>query len=125
MKAIRLMVVSAALCLAGHAYAADEAAVVSKLGAVKGKLSMVEEKLLESRFAAADKDSDGTLTLDEAKAGMPLVARNFDKIDTEKKGVITLDQIKTAQAGAPAAVKAKIGGAAAALAKDAPAVEGK
>ena len=32
---------------------------------------------LEKRFKEADKDGDGKLTLDEAEAGMPRVAKNF------------------------------------------------
>ena len=50
---------------------------------------------LESRFKAADKNADGKLTLEEAKAGMPRVADAFGHIDVEKKGYVTLDQIKT------------------------------
>jgi hypothetical protein len=38
------------------------------------------------------------LTLEEAQAGMPKVAANFDKIDTQKRGYVTLDQIKAAAA---------------------------
>ncbi len=49
---------------------------------------------VEAKFKAADKDGDGKLTLDEAKAGMPRVARGFDKIDTGKKGYVTLDEIQ-------------------------------
>ncbi len=49
---------------------------------------------IEARFKAADKNGDGKLTLEEAKAGMPRVAKAFDKIDTDKKGYITLDQLK-------------------------------
>ncbi len=52
------------------------------------------DKDIEERFTAADKDHDGKLTLAEAKAGMPRVARGFDKIDKEKKGYLTVDQIK-------------------------------
>ena len=52
------------------------------------------DKDIEARFKAADKDSDGKLTLAEAKAGMPRVAKGFDKIDKEKKGYLTVDQIK-------------------------------
>jgi hypothetical protein len=51
---------------------------------------------LESRFKEADKDGDGKLTLDEAEAGMPRVAKNFDLIDNDKKGYVTLDEIKAA-----------------------------
>ena len=50
------------------------------------------------KFKAADKDGDGKLTLEEAKAGMPRIAQNFDKLDTEKKGYLTLDQVKAAAA---------------------------
>jgi Ca2+-binding EF-hand superfamily protein len=49
---------------------------------------------LETRFKAADKNADGKLTLEEAKAGMPRVADAFGHIDAEKKGYVTLDQIK-------------------------------
>lgn len=51
-------------------------------------------KQAEERFAAADKNADGKLTLEEAKAGMPRIASSFSKIDVEKKGYVTLDQIK-------------------------------
>lgn len=53
-----------------------------------------EIKQAEERFAAADKNADGKLTLEEAKAGMPRIASSFSKIDIDKKGYVTLDQIK-------------------------------
>lgn len=49
---------------------------------------------IDKRFAAADKDSDGKLTPDEAKNGMPRISRNFSRVDTEGKGYLTLEQIK-------------------------------
>lgn len=52
------------------------------------------DALIEERFKAADKNGDGKLTLEEAKAGMPRVAANFDRIDAQKLGYITVDQIK-------------------------------
>lgn len=55
-----------------------------------------DTQAVEKHFAAADKDGDGKLTLDEAKAGMPRVASSFDKIDKEAKGYITVDQLKMA-----------------------------
>ena len=48
---------------------------------------------LKSRFAAADKDADGKLTPEECQAGMPRIYRGFDRIDVDRKGYITLDQI--------------------------------
>lgn len=53
-----------------------------------------QDKEIEERFKAADKDKDGKLTLAEAKAGMPRVAKGFDKIDKDKKGYVTVEQIK-------------------------------
>ena len=50
-------------------------------------------KEITARFKAADKNADGQLSLEEAKAGMPRVAKGFDKIDVEKKGYVTLEQI--------------------------------
>ena len=43
-------------------------------------------------FKNADKDNDGTLDKEEAKA-MPNVAKNFDAIDTDKDGTVSLDEI--------------------------------
>ena len=50
-------------------------------------------KEITARFKAADKNADGQLSLEEAKAGMPRVAKGFDRIDVEKKGYVTLAQI--------------------------------
>jgi len=56
--------------------------------------SSAMDKEIDEKFAAADVNRDGKLTLEEAKAGMPRVAKNFDKIDADKKGYVTADQIK-------------------------------
>ena len=48
---------------------------------------------METRFKAADKDNDGSLTREEAK-GMPRVAKNFDAIDADKSGTVTLVEIQ-------------------------------
>ena len=50
--------------------------------------------MIQERFKAANWEGDGKLTLEEAKAGMPKVAANFDLIDTQKRGYITVQQIK-------------------------------
>jgi Ca2+-binding EF-hand superfamily protein len=50
---------------------------------------------MEARFKAADKDNDGSLTREEAKA-MPRVAKNFDAIDADKSGTVTLAEIQAA-----------------------------
>src|ERR1700722_19000475 len=48
---------------------------------------------LQGRFAAANTTHDGKLTRAQAAQGMPMVAQNFDQIDTQKAGYITLPQI--------------------------------
>lgn len=45
------------------------------------------------KFRQADADSDGKLSRQEAEAGMPEVAKNFDKIDTKKTGYVTQKQV--------------------------------
>jgi Ca2+-binding EF-hand superfamily protein len=45
-------------------------------------------------FLKADKDNDGTLDREEAKA-MPNVAKNFDAIDVDKDGTVSLDEVHT------------------------------
>ena len=58
-------------------------------------------KEIAERFAAADKNHDGKLTLEEARAGMPRIAAAFDKIDVDNKGYLTLEQIQEVAANAP------------------------
>jgi Ca2+-binding EF-hand superfamily protein len=53
-----------------------------------------QSKQIDEKFKAADKNSDGKLTLEEAKAGMPRVARAFSKIDVNNQGYVTADDIK-------------------------------
>ena len=48
------------------------------------------------RFKRADAIGDGRLTREEAQKGMPLVARNFDRIDANKDDFVTLDEIEAA-----------------------------
>lgn len=49
---------------------------------------------VERRFEAADTNHDGKLTLAEARAGMPRIASYFNRIDTDGKGYVTLDQVE-------------------------------
>lgn len=51
---------------------------------------------LAARFNKADADHDGKLTLAEAQAGMPRVAKHFDRIDTGHQGYVTLEGLRTA-----------------------------
>jgi EF hand len=45
-------------------------------------------------FKKADKDNDGTLDRKEAKK-MPRVAKNFDAIDTDHDGTVSMDEVHT------------------------------
>jgi hypothetical protein len=49
---------------------------------------------LALRFAAANVTNDGRLTREQAEAAMPLVAQNFDAIDADGKGYVTLSEIQ-------------------------------
>lgn len=49
-------------------------------------------KNFEQSFKAADKDGDGTLDREEAKA-LPRVAKHFDEIDADKDGTVSLEEI--------------------------------
>jgi Ca2+-binding EF-hand superfamily protein len=46
----------------------------------------------EAKFKEADKDHDGTLDKEEAKA-LPRVSKNFDAIDTDKDGTVSMEEI--------------------------------
>jgi EF hand len=50
---------------------------------------------LQKRFEAADTNKDGKLSAQEARAGMPMVSKNFDTIDTAHTGTISLSDIET------------------------------
>jgi hypothetical protein len=49
---------------------------------------------LQARFANANTTHDGKLTRAQAAAGMPMVAKHFDEIDTQRSGYVTLRQIE-------------------------------
>lgn len=50
---------------------------------------------LESRFARSDKNNDGKLTKKEAQdGGMSRVVANFEQVDTDRDGFVTLDQLR-------------------------------
>jgi Ca2+-binding EF-hand superfamily protein len=48
---------------------------------------------MEAAFKAADKNGDGKLDKEEAKA-MPRVSKNFDAIDADKDGSVTMAEIQ-------------------------------
>jgi hypothetical protein len=50
---------------------------------------------LGSDFAAANVRRDGRLTREQASQRMPWVAENFDAIDLDRKGYVTLPEVRT------------------------------
>jgi hypothetical protein len=49
---------------------------------------------IEQRFKKADSNGDGKLSRDEARKSMPAVARNFDAIDANKDGFVTMEELQ-------------------------------
>jgi hypothetical protein len=49
---------------------------------------------MEQRFSQANDTHDGHLTEEQAKAGYRTIARHFAAIDKDKKGYVTLDDIR-------------------------------
>lgn len=68
------------------------AAVLAQSNATMPSVPTGEQELV-ARFKAADKNGDGKITLEEAQAGLPRVAMAWEKIDVDKKGYITLEQL--------------------------------
>jgi Ca2+-binding EF-hand superfamily protein len=62
---------------------------------IAGTAGADQASKLEERFKKADKDNDGTLDRNEAKA-MKQVSRHFDEIDKDKDGTVSLDEVKAA-----------------------------
>ena len=69
------------------------AAIILALALPAGADTSGDEQIAE-RFAAADTNHDGKLTLAEAEAAMPRVAANFSKIDADGSGTVTLAEIE-------------------------------
>ena len=67
------------------------------VGAAGTAAAMHHEKF-EAAFKAADKDADGTLDKEEAKA-MPRVAKNFDAIDADKSGTVSMEELVAGMKG--------------------------
>lgn len=60
-----------------------------------GKLSMDEMKnTVQDRVRAADTNQDGAIDRAEAQASLPRVAKGFDRLDTDKDGKLTVEEVQ-------------------------------
>lgn len=66
--------------------------------AIKGEAGKGERGQRGERMQAADKDGDGAISKAEADAaGMTRLSKNFDKLDANKDGRVTRDEMKMAR----------------------------
>jgi hypothetical protein len=90
-NAMKKMLTILALCLASTGAFAQT--TTQPMGGNPQRMAQME-KQLQSRFANANTTQDGKLTREQAAAGMPMLAKHFDEIDTAKAGYVTLPQIE-------------------------------
>jgi hypothetical protein len=69
------------------------APAVGQPGAYQAPTGLADDALAQS-FATANVTHDGRLTRQQAEVGIPLVAQNFDAIDFDQKGYVTLPEIQ-------------------------------
>jgi len=99
---MRLVLPLAALALlAAPAYAQTAPAAVPPpmatapaAGTTKPAPAVHHRETMDERFAKANATHDGHLTLVQAKAGYPMVAKRFTEIDAAKRGYVTEDDIR-------------------------------
>ena len=53
-----------------------------------------DTKITQEQFKAADKDSDGSITLTEAETGMPTLVAKFSTVDSNSDGKVSVDELK-------------------------------
>jgi Ca2+-binding EF-hand superfamily protein len=64
----------------------------------KARHDEMKARMLE-RLKAADTNGDGMISREEANAGLPQLAKHFDRIDTDKNGLITMREFEAAMKG--------------------------
>jgi hypothetical protein len=93
MKPIVARLVSIAVCAACALPALAHAQTATQPMGASPRIEQAMQRL-PTRFASANVTHDGKLTREQANTGMPMVARHFDEIDTQKNGYVTLPQIQ-------------------------------
>ena len=59
----------------------------------RDELKAHHSKRDDAKLKAVDKDSDGRISRAEAEAKTPMLAKNFDKLDTNKDGYLSREEI--------------------------------
>jgi hypothetical protein len=92
-RLMRKILAVMAVCVA---CAASGSAIAQTATQPMGASPRIERAIgqLQTRFSDANTSRDGKLTREQAANGMPMVARHFDEIDTQKNGYVTLPQIE-------------------------------
>jgi hypothetical protein len=94
MRSIAAAFVSLAVCAACALPVFAQAQTATQPMGASPRIEQAMQRL-PTRFASANTTHDGKLTRDQASTGMPMVAKHFDEIDTQKNGYVTLPQIQT------------------------------
>lgn len=93
-----IALVSAIALVPAWAMAQSTAPGTGTTPAAKGEAGKGDRGQRGERMKAADKDGDGAISKAEADAaGMTRLSKNFDKLDTNKDGKLTRDEMKMAR----------------------------
>lgn len=80
--------------LGSVAIAQQSKSVIPDRGEVsrKGDMARLEEQKKKERFKAADEDGNGVLSREEVAKHFPYIEKIFDKLDTDKDGVLSWEE---------------------------------
>lgn len=82
--------------LSRYALAAILLAVSATACAQSGDRATQARQKMQERLRAADANQDGYIDRQEADAGLPRVAKNFDALDTDKDGRLSTGELQQA-----------------------------
>jgi len=74
----------------------DDQLTREEMHAVREATREERREQAEERYRNADKDGDGVVSQEEAKAGMPRAAEHFGEIDRDGNGQLTREEMRSA-----------------------------